>query len=130
VRKFLIAVLMGMLPGIAAAQDIAAGEASFRKCLPCHAVGPGARNKVGPVLNGLNGRKTGTVEGYSYSDANRNSGIVWDEHNFIEYIKAPQGKIPGTKMIFAGIRNEQEAEALWAYLKQFDAAGKAAPAAK
>src|SRR5215510_7809852 len=68
------------------AQDLAAGENSFKKCLPCHAVGADAKNKVGPVLNGLDGRKSGTIDGYNYTDANKNSGITWDEKIFAEYI--------------------------------------------
>jgi cytochrome c len=110
--------------GGAAAQDLAAGETSFKKCLPCHSVGADAKNKVGPVLNGLEGRKSGTIEGYSYTDANKNSGLTWDEATFRDYIKDPRAKIPGTKMVFAGIKNENEITNLWAYLKQFDAAGK------
>jgi cytochrome c len=108
----------------ALAQDADAGKASFNKCLACHAVGDGAKNKVGPVLNGLDGRKSGTVEGYSYSDANKNSGITWNKDQFLDYIKDPKGKIPGTKMVFAGIKNEKEANDLWAYLTQYDKDGK------
>jgi cytochrome c len=109
---------------VAVSQDVAAGEQSFKKCLPCHAVGDGAKNKVGPLLNGLEGRKSGTIEGFTYTDANKNSGLVWDEATFREYIKDPRGKIPGTKMIFAGIKNEKEVTDLWAYMRQFDADGK------
>jgi cytochrome c len=108
----------------ALAQDADAGKTSFNKCLACHAVGEGAKNKVGPVLNGLEGRKSGTVEGYSYSEANKNSGIVWNKETFLEYIKDPKAKIPGTKMVFAGIKKEDEANALWAYLAKFDKDGK------
>ncbi|MGO4712403.1 c-type cytochrome [Bradyrhizobium sp. 2TAF24] len=108
----------------AKAQDVAAGEASFRKCTPCHAIGEGAKNKVGPELNGLNGRKSGTADGYSYSEANKNSGITWDEATFKDYIKDPRLKVPGTKMAFAGIKNEKEVNDLWAYLAQFGADGK------
>ena len=110
--------------GGAAAQDIAAGENSFKKCLPCHSVGEDAKNKVGPELNGLDGRKSGTAEGYNYTDANKNSGITWNEAEFKDYIKDPRVKIKGTKMVFAGIKNETEIANLWAYLKQFDASGK------
>jgi cytochrome c len=106
------------------AQDLAAGENSFKKCLPCHSVGADAKNKVGPLLNGLEGRKSGTIEGYSYTDANKNSGITWSEDVFREYIKDPRAKIPGTKMVFAGIKSENEISSLWAYLKQFDAKGE------
>jgi cytochrome c len=108
----------------ARAQDVAAGEQSFKKCFPCHSVGEDAKNKVGPVLNGIDGRHSGTVADYSYSDANKNSGITWNEAVFLEYIKDPRAKIPGTKMIFPGIKNEREAKDLWAYLKSFDASGK------
>ena len=108
----------------ALAQDADAGKTSFYKCLACHAVGEGAKNKVGPVLNGLDGRKSGSIEGYSYSDANKNSGITWNKETFLEYIKDPKGKIPGTKMVFAGIKNENEANSLWAYISQYDKDGK------
>ena len=108
----------------ALAQDAAAGKTSFNKCLPCHAIGEGAKNKVGPELNGLDGRKSGTAEGYSYSDANKNSGITWNEASFKEYIKDPKAKVPGTKMAFAGIKNDTEAANLWAYVSQFDKDGK------
>lgn len=108
----------------ASAQDVAAGATSYKKCTACHDVGPTAKNKVGPVLNGLDGRKSGTVAGYNYSDANKGSGITWSEAVFLEYIKDPKAKIPGTKMVFAGIKNETEAKALWAHLKQYDADGK------
>jgi cytochrome c len=110
--------------GGALAQDLAAGETSFKKCLPCHAVGADAKNKVGPLLNGLEGRKSGTIEGYNYTEANKNSGITWTEAEFRDYIKDPRAKIKGTKMVFAGIKNENEITNLWAYLKQFDATGK------
>jgi cytochrome c len=119
-QKWAIAALiLAATAAGAKAQDLDAGAASFRKCAPCHAVGEGKKNGVGPVLNGLNARQSGTVEGYSYTDANKNAGIVWDEATFKEYVKDPRAKIPGTKMIFAGIKNEKEADDLWAYLKQF-----------
>jgi cytochrome c len=108
----------------ASAQDAAAGKTVFNKCLPCHSIGEGAKNKVGPELNGLDGRKSGTAPGYSYSDANKNSGITWNEKEFKEYIKAPKAKIPGTKMSFAGITKQSEIDNLWAYVSQFDKDGK------
>ena len=110
--------------GAASAQDVSAGETSFKKCLPCHDIGEDAKNKVGPELNGLDGRKSGSAADYNYSEANKNSGITWGEATFKEYIKDPRGKIPGTKMIFPGIKNEQEADNLWAYLKQFGPNGE------
>ncbi len=118
------AAMIALTAQNAAAQDLAAGETSFKKCLACHAVGEDAKNKVGPILNGLDGRKSGTVEGYSYTPANKESGITWNEAEFLDYIKDPRAKIKGTKMIFPGIKNETEAKNLWAYLKQFDATGK------
>lgn len=123
--RVLAAVAMLAVAGSGAlAQDLAAGATSYKKCVTCHDVGPNAKNKVGPVLNGLNGRHSGTVAGYNYSAANKNSGIVWDEATFLEYIKDPKAKIPGTKMVFVGIKNETEAKNLWAHLKQFAADGQ------
>ena len=120
-----LAVITSMAAASSAlAQDVAAGKTSFNKCLACHAVGEGAKNKVGPELNGLDGRKSGTTEGYSYSEANKNSGIAWNKEQFLDYIKDPKAKIPGTKMIFAGIKNEKEANDLWAFLAQYDKDGK------
>ncbi|PTM39406.1 cytochrome c family protein [Bosea sp. 124] len=108
----------------AVAQDISAGERSWNKCRACHQVGETAKNGVGPQLNGLFGRHSGAVDGYSYSAANRNSGITWDDAIFADYIKDPRAKIPGTKMVFAGIKNEQEIRDLTAFLKQFATDGK------
>ncbi len=112
--------------GHAQAQDAAAGEKVFAQCRACHQIGETAKNSVGPVLNGLFGRHSGSVEGYNYSPANKNSGITWDEATFREYIKDPRKKIPGTKMIYAGIKDEKRIDDLVAYLKQFDASGKKA----
>jgi cytochrome c len=115
---------LAALAQAAEAQDVAAGEQSFKKCAPCHSIGEGAKNKVGPQLNGLDGRHSGTALDFNYSNANKDSGIVWNEATFKEYINDPRAKVPGTKMIFPGIKNEKEAGNLWAYLKQFDADGK------
>lgn len=108
----------------ARAQSAEAGEKVFAQCRACHQVGEGARNMVGPTLNGLFGRKAGTSEGYNYSAANRNSGITWDEATFREYIMDPRGKIPGTKMVYAGLKRPQQIDDIVAYLKQFDSSGK------
>ena len=107
-----------------AAGDAAAGEKVFLKCRACHQVGETAKNAVGPRLNGLFGRSAGSIEGYSYSPANKNSGIVWDEATFRDYIKGPQAKVPGTKMVFPGLKTDQEIDDIVAFLKQFDADGK------
>ena len=85
-----------------------------------------AKNAVGPVLNGLFGRKAGMVEGYTYSPANKNSGLPWDEATFRDYIKDPKAKVPGTKMVYAGLKDEQRINDLVAYLKQFNAQGQKA----
>ena len=111
------------VPGIAAAQDLAAGEASFHKCQACHAVGVGAKNKLGPELNGLVGRKAGTAAGYQYSPAVKNAGFAWDQTSFAAYISNPRGKIPGNKMVFAGVKNETEIANLWTYLSHFNVDG-------
>ena len=122
----LISVTLAFSPTMVQAQDVAAGERVFSQCRACHQVGPTAKNAVGPVLNGLFGRKAGTVEGYNYSPANKNSGITWDEAIFSDYIKDPRAKIPGTKMVYAGLKDEQRIKDLIAYLKQFDASGQKA----
>jgi cytochrome c len=121
---FVAAATAAASSALAQDADAGAGKTSFNKCLACHAVGEGAKNKVGPVLNGIDGRKSGSIEGYSYSDANKNSGITWNKDVFLEYIKDPKGKIPGTKMVFPGIKNEKEANDLWAYLSLYDKDGK------
>ncbi len=110
--------------GSASAQDAAAGEKVFNKCRACHQIGENAKNGVGPQLNGLIGRKSGTIEGYNYSDANKNSGLLWDEATFREYIKDPKAKIPGTKMSYAGLKQESEIDSIVVYLKSFDKDGK------
>ncbi|MBZ6076154.1 c-type cytochrome [Microvirga puerhi] len=126
---FLLGSVLGAAPTLAqeaAAKtgDPAAGEKIFAQCKACHQIGEGAKNAVGPVLNGIIGRHSGTYEGYNYSAANKNSGITWDETTFREYIKDPKAKIPGTKMIFAGVKDDKRIDDLLAYLKQFDASGK------
>ena len=127
-KKLTLSVLAVIASSAAAtaalAQDVAAGKTAFNKCMACHAIGEGAKNKVGPELNGLNGRKSGSAPNFSYSDANKNSGITWSEAEFKDYIKDPKAKIPGTKMIFPGIKNEKEANDLWAFLAQYDKDGK------
>jgi cytochrome c len=124
-RGFVFVALLTIAgAGEVRAQDAAAGEKVFGVCKACHQIGEAAKNNVGPVLNGVIGRKAGSVPGYSYSAANKDSGITWDEATFREYIKDPKAKIPGTKMIYAGLKDEQKTNDLVAFLKQFDGDGK------
>ena len=97
--------------------DAAKGRRVFAVCGSCHSVKPG-ENRVGPSLAGVVGRPAGSVEGFSYSDANANSGIVWSEGVLFEYLEAPQEYIPGTKMIFPGLKKEQDRADVIAYLKE------------
>lgn len=115
-------ILLGI--GAAGAGDPTVGAQVFKKCFACHAVGEGAQMKVGPVLNGLLGRKAGTYEGYNYTDANKNSGLVWDEKTLATYLKNPKATIPGTKMVFPGLPKDSDIADLIAYLKQFGPDGK------
>ncbi len=119
-----VLAIAGVTVGQAQAQDAAAGEKVFAVCKACHQIGETAKNSVGPELNGLIGRHSGSVAGYSYSAANKNSGLTWDEATFREYIKDPKAKIPGTKMVYAGLKDEKKIDDLIAFLKQFDASGK------
>jgi cytochrome c len=125
-RTLILAVLMAIASaGLALAQDAAAGQQVFtRWCLPCHDAGEGAKIKLGPPLNGLDGRKAGTWEGYNYSDATRDCGITWGEVVFKEYVDSPLQKIPGTRMTFAGLRSPKDRDDLWAYLSRLDREGK------
>ncbi len=120
----LVAALVAAMAAGAAAEDLDNGKAIFNKCRACHQIGENAKNLVGPILNGLIGRKAGTIEGYKYSEANKTSGITWDEATFREYIKNPKGKIPNTKMVFAGLTDDQDIDDLLAFLKQFGPDGK------
>jgi len=123
-KKFAAAAaLIATCTGTPVAQDVEKGANVFKQCQVCHSIGPGAKNKLEPELNNLDGRAAGTVPNFMYSEPNKNSGIVWNEASFKEYIKDPRAKVPGTKMIFPGVKNEQQANDLWAYIKQFDAGG-------
>ncbi|WP_460449688.1 c-type cytochrome [Alsobacter sp. SYSU BS001988] len=119
-----LAILLLSPAGHALAQDAAAGEKVFLKCRACHQTGEAAKNGVGPVLNGVIGRPAGTYPGYSYSEANKTSGLTWDEATFQEYIRNPKAKIPGTKMSFPGLTNDADVANVLAYLKQFGPDGK------
>lgn len=120
----LAAIMLCLSASTAWAQDAAAGQISFSRCLGCHSIGVDAKNKIGPQLNGLEGRKCGTAEGYAYSVANKDCAFTWNEANFVEYIRDPRAKIPGTRKSISGIRDQTEAKNLWAYLRQFAADGR------
>jgi cytochrome c len=109
--------------GATLAQDVAAGEQSFNKCRPCHDVGPDAKIKLGPPLNGIDGRKAGTVEGFSYSDPLKNLGLTWDKAKFLQWVENPAAMAPGTRMAFSGIKDDAERQNLWAYVNEFKADG-------
>ena len=123
--RFLALGLLGLVATSAgaAAQDAANGEEVFKVCRACHQVGEAAKNGQGPQLNGLFGRKSGTAEGFAYSEANKSSGVTWGEESFATYIANPRTVMPGTKMAYAGLKDEGDIKDLIAVLKQFDAAG-------
>jgi len=104
--------------GVAQADgDAAKGKKVFNKCRACHTLEAG-KNRVGPSLHGIIGRAAGTAEGFKYSDAMKNSGITWDEASLDTYLKDPKKMVPGTKMVFAGLKKEDDIENLIAYLKK------------
>lgn len=116
-----VALCVTTVPALAA--DPAAGEKAFAVCKACHRVGEGAKNTVGPTLNGVVGRPAGTVEGFNYSEAMKNSGLTWDEATLTVYLKNPKEKVPGTKMAFAGVKDDTKIADIVAFLKQFAADG-------
>lgn len=126
--RLIVTALAGVLTigGLASAEEEAAnsGAVVFRKCMACHEVGPNARNGVGPILNGTIGRPAGTHPGYNYSPAIKNSGLVWDERTLARYLQAPRELVPGTRMAFAGLKDDGDIADVVAYLKQFDKEGR------
>jgi cytochrome c len=116
----IVGIALAASKGAVLAQDAAAGEQVFKRlCSPCHEIGPEAKIKLGPPLNGIDDRKAGTFEGFNYSPANKSSGITWNEQAFDKYIRAPMQEMPGTRMAFVGIKNDKDVADIWAYLKQF-----------
>lgn len=118
----LVISILPLLPYLAAgpcaAADIAAGQAEFNKCKICHTVEDGGRNTVGPNLHGIFGRKAGTGDKFLYSEAMKNSGIVWDDQTMAKYLRSPREVVPGGKMAFPGIKDDDEIANLLAYLHQ------------
>ena len=114
------------LTTIASAEgDVAKGEKVFKKCAACHAVGPDAKNKVGPEMNGIVGRAVASVEGFKYSPAMTEfgAGKVWDEATLSGYLANPKGFVPKNKMAFVGLKKEDELKDVIAYLAQYNADG-------
>ena len=118
-----LVILMGLLlTSVSSAQqpgDAAAGQGVFQKCMACHAVGEGARNKIGPVLNGVVGRQAGTFEGFRYSQAMVKAGadgLVWTPETLAKYLHSPKELVPGNKMNFAGFKEQADIDNVIAYL--------------
>lgn len=109
----------GAAPSALPAGDIVAGKASFAKCANCHQVGPSARAGFGPQLNGIVGRQAGSTKDFHYSDAMKKAGFVWTDARLRAFLKSPDDVVPGNKMRFWGIRNEQDLSNLIAYLRTF-----------
>ena len=121
----LACLLVAATPALA--QDAAAGETVFKKCKVCHQIGDGAHNMVGPVLNGVVGRKAGSIADYPYSEANRDSGLTWDVETLERYLAHPQTVVPGTKMSFPGFADPQKVKDVIAFLSRFGPDGQTIP---
>ncbi|MFI8393809.1 c-type cytochrome [Pseudomonas sp. NPDC078863] len=122
--KFITTLLLALICSASAQAegDPAAGAKIFpRLCGGCHQVGDSARPGFGPQLNGIIGRAAGTSANYVYSDAMKNSGITWDRATLKAYLEDPKGVVPGTRMIFWGLSDEEKLENLLAYLQKFSA---------
>jgi cytochrome c len=108
--------LVAMVAGPAVAADVEAGKTAFKKCALCHTTETG-KNKIGPSLFGIVGRKSATVENFNYSEAMKKFDHTWDEGALDEYLADPRGTVPGTKMIFPGIKEKTERDDVIAYLE-------------
>lgn len=129
VRAVTIVAVLGVGLGMARAEDGPAGDpvvgaTKARICKTCHQFGEGAKNSIGPVLNGVVGRKAGTYPDYNYTEANKNSGLTWDEATLKAYLRNPKAVVPGTKMAFAGFERESDLNNVVAFLKTLGPDGK------
>jgi cytochrome c len=111
-----LAIIGAARPGMAA--DVTAGQTEFNKCKICHTLDASGRSTVGPNLHGLFGRKAGTVDKFAYSESMKNSGIVWDDATLTKYLRNPKALVPGGKMAFPGIKEDETIANLLAYLHQ------------
>jgi cytochrome c len=111
------AAALAALPAPYNTGDLSNGQSKFALCRSCHTIAQGGPDLTGPNLYGVFGRKAGTKEGYSYSDAVKAAGFVWDAQQLDKWLADPRGFMPGTKMTFAGIKNEKDRIDLIAYLK-------------
>ena len=113
-----LAILLFLAPRPSGAADTAAGQAQFNKCKICHTVEAAGHSNVGPNLHGMFGRKAGTAGNFAYSEAMKNSGIVWDDDTLTKYLRDPKELVPGGKMAFPGIKDDAQLANLLAYLHQ------------
>jgi cytochrome c len=109
--------LASALATTAAAQDVTAGEMTFNVCRACQEIGDGAKNEIGPVLNGVIRRKSGSYPAHNYSEANTNSGLIWGEATLQETVKNPRAKVPGTTMLFPGLKRDDDIINVIAFLQ-------------
>ena len=119
-REGLVVIALMCLGAIrpAVAADAEAGKAVFERCKICHTVEAGGRNGVGPNLHAIFGRKAGTLDGFTYSEAMKSSGIVWDDDTMAKYLRSPREVVAGGKMAFPGIKEDDQLANVIAYLHQ------------
>jgi cytochrome c len=126
-KLFALASALAAMNSVALAGDLTAGQTLFKVCAVCHEIGEKAQNRIGPILNGLDGRPAASGPGYAYSPAMKNSEIIWGKAVFKEYLKAPREMVPGSKMRFTGLRDEQGLDDIWEFVSQFGPDGKIKP---
>jgi cytochrome c len=120
-RTLVIAAVLGVAAAAAApaaSADLAAGEKVFKKCKACHTVEPGGKNKIGPNLAGVMGREAAMVDGFKYSKALKESGLIWDDENLAQYLANPKTFLKGNKMAFPGLKKEEDVANVIAYMKE------------